>query len=282
MALYAIGDVQGCNSELGELLRVIGFNADRDQAWFVGDLVNRGPDSLGVLRRVRALGDSAVVVLGNHDLHLVARAFGAAQPKKSDTLDEVLAAQDRDSLIQWLVARPFLHEDKAQGLAMIHAGLPPQWTQALARKCADDAQAALQRNPTGFVATMYGDQPSIWDADLRGPERLRFITNCFTRMRYVRADGALDLKQKDAPASSENVKLQPWFECDSARWRGTRVIFGHWSTLGFFRDRHVTCLDTGCAWGNTLTALRLDQPEAEPISVNCERKAPALPSKSRR
>jgi bis(5'-nucleosyl)-tetraphosphatase (symmetrical) len=269
VALYAIGDVQGCNAELGELLQTIRFNAERDQLWFVGDLVNRGPDSLGVLRRVRDLRDNAVTVLGNHDLHLLARAFGAAAARKSDTLEAVLDAPDRDVLLQWLANRPLLHEDRAQGLALLHAGLPPQWTMTIAQDCAQEVQGALQRDPARFVSTMYGDQPRAWDDTLRGADRLRFITNCFTRMRYVRADGSMDLKEKDAPAATNPDKLQPWFHSDAARWRGTRIIFGHWSTLGFFRDDNVTCLDTGCAWGNTLTALRIDVPDAAPMSVTC-------------
>ena len=273
MALYAIGDVQGCNLELGALLQTIRFNADRDQIWFVGDLVNRGPDSLGVLRRVRDLRDNAVTVLGNHDLHLLARAFGAAGARKSDTLEPVFDAPDRDALLQWLVECPLLHEDREHKLALLHAGLPPQWTMAMARDCAQEAQRALRRDPARFVSTMYGDQPRIWDDTLAGADKLRFITNCFTRMRYVRADGSMDLKEKDAPAATNPDKLQPWFQSESARWRGTRIIFGHWSTLGFFRDGNVTCLDTGCAWGNTLTALRIDVPDAEPLSVTCAQRA---------
>lgn len=271
MALYAIGDVQGCNLELGALLEKIRFNADRDQVWFVGDLVNRGPDSLGVLRRVRALRDNAVSVLGNHDLHLLARAFGATSARKSDTLDAVLDAPDRDALLQWLVDCPLLHEDRSRELALLHAGLPPQWTMTTARACAKEARDALRRDPARFVSTMYGDQPRIWDDSLAGADKLRFITNCFTRMRYLRADGSLDLKEKDAPAATNPDKLQPWFQTDSARWRGPRLVFGHWSTLGFFRNADVTCLDTGCAWGNTLTALRIDAPDAEPVSVTCAR-----------
>ena len=254
---------------MGALLQTLRFNADRDQVWFVGDLVNRGPDSLGVLRRVRAMRDNVATVLGNHDLHLLARAFGAATARKNDTLDAVFDAPDRDALLQWLVERPLLQEDPARGLALLHAGLPPQWTMAIARDCAQEAQHALQRDPARFVSTLYGDQPRVWDAALHGADRLRFITNCFTRMRYVRVDGSMDLKEKDAPAATDPDKLQPWFQSDAARWRGTRIIFGHWSTLGFFRDDNVTCLDTGCAWGNTLTALRIDVPDAAPMSVTC-------------
>ncbi len=282
MALYAIGDVQGCDRELGSLLERIKFNADRDLIWFVGDLVNRGPDSLGVLRRVRAMRDNAVSVLGNHDLHLLARIFGSVAARKNDTLDGVLEAKDRDALLQWLIERPLLHEDRARHLALLHAGLPPQWTLAVARDCAREAQAALQRDPARFVATMYGDQPCIWKTALAGAERLRFITNCFTRMRYVQADGSLDLREKGAPANTAADRLKPWFECTDARWHGTHVIFGHWSTLGFFRNENVTCLDTGCAWGNTLTALRLDDAQAPPICVSCAPRAAAPPSKPRR
>lgn len=274
MALYAIGDVQGCDEELGRLLGKIRFNEDRDQLWFVGDLVNRGPDSLAVLRRVRTLADNAVVTLGNHDLHLIAIAFGTAKTRKNDTLDDVLKARDFDALLAWLIGRPFMHEDRANSLALLHAGLPPQWDMGTARACAGEAHAALTHDPKGFLEGMYGDQPLVWDSSLSGAERLRFITNCFTRLRYLHADGSLNMREKDSPDAVSDA-LIPWFKYDAARWRGTHLVFGHWSTLGYFRDPNVTSLDTGCGWGNRLTALQLDQPDAAPVSIDCARNAKA-------
>jgi bis(5'-nucleosyl)-tetraphosphatase (symmetrical) len=269
MALYAIGDLQGCNDELGALLRALRFSADRDRLWFVGDLVNRGPDSLGVLRRIRSLGDAATVTLGNHDLHLLAVAFGSARIRSDDTLTETLAAPDRDALLEWLAGRPLFHEDQALNVCMLHAGLAPQWDLTLARQCAREVENVLQRDPQKLFERLYGDQPDRWDPSLEGEGRLRFIVNCFTRLRYVDADGRLALRVKGSPKKSQTPSLIPWFEAREARWRGARLVFGHWSTLGFFNDGDVTGLDTGCVWGGTLTALRLDDPGAKPVQVPC-------------
>ncbi len=269
MALYAIGDVQGCNAELGALLAAIRFSADRDQLWFVGDLVNRGPDSLGVLRRIRSLGDAATVTLGNHDLHLLAVAFGSAPTRDDDTLDEVLAAPERDALLEWLAGQPLFHEDPALHVCMLHAGLAPQWDLPLARQSAREFESALQRDPKGLFDRLYGDQPDLWDDSLEGAARLRFIANCFTRLRYVDARGRLMLRAKGAPGRPQTQSLIPWFEAPAARWRGPRLIFGHWSTLGFFDRDNVTGLDTGCVWGGTLSALRLDVGQAKPVQVSC-------------
>ena len=269
MALYAIGDVQGCNEELGTLLDALRFTPDRDRLWFVGDLVNRGPDSLGVLRRIRSLGDAATVTLGNHDLHLLAVAFGSARERSDDTLSATLAAPDCDPLLEWLARRPLFHEDEAIDVCMLHAGLAPQWDLKLARQCAREFENALRRGPDRLFRGLYGDQPDRWDNALEGEERLRFIANCFTRLRYVDAQGRLMLRAKGAPKKSQSQALIPWFEAPAARWRGPRVVFGHWSTLGFFRQAAVTGLDTGCVWGGALTALRLDEPEAKPVQVPC-------------
>jgi bis(5'-nucleosyl)-tetraphosphatase (symmetrical) len=269
MALYAIGDVQGCDAELGELLSVLKFSADRDSLWFVGDLVNRGPDSLKVLRRIRALGDAAAVILGNHDLHLLAVAYGGARLRDDDTLDEVLAAPDRAVLLEWLGSRPMMHEDPSLKLCMVHAGLPPQWDLPLARDCAHELERALRRDPVKLFGRMYGDQPDRWDDALEGEDRLRFIANCLTRLRYLDADGRLALRAKGSPQKAQSKSLIPWFEARDARWRGSRIVFGHWSTLGFFNNADVTGLDTGCVWDGRLTALRLDVPDAEPVQVAC-------------
>jgi bis(5'-nucleosyl)-tetraphosphatase (symmetrical) len=269
MALYAIGDVQGCDAELGALLGAIRFSADRDRLWFVGDLVNRGPDSLAVLRRIRALGDAASVTLGNLDLHLLAVAFGSARTRSDDTLDETLAAPDRDALLEWLAGRPLFHEDPALNVCMFHAGLAPQWDLTLARQCAREFEHALRRDPEKLFDPLYGDRPDRWEDALEGEQRLRFIVNCFTRLRYVDREGRLVLRVKGSPKKSETKLLIPWFEAPAARWRGPRMIFGHWSTLGFFSNADVTGLDTGCVWGGTLTALQLDDPDATPVQVPC-------------
>jgi bis(5'-nucleosyl)-tetraphosphatase (symmetrical) len=269
MALYAIGDVQGCDAELGALLSALKFSADRDSVWFVGDLVNRGPDSLKVLRRIRAMGDAATVILGNHDLHLLAVAYGVARLRDDDTLGAVLAAPDRALLLEWLSSRPLLHEDPNLNVCMVHAGLAPQWDLALARACAHELERALRRDPVKLFDRLYGDQPDCWDDALEGAERLRFITNCLTRLRYLDAEGRLALRAKGSPKKAQTKALIPWFEAPDARWRGSRIVFGHWSTLGFFNNADVTGLDTGCVWGDRLTALRLDVPDAKPVQVAC-------------
>ena len=269
MALYAIGDIQGCDTELGALLEAIGFSADRDRLLFVGDLVNRGPESLQALRRIRAMGDAATVVLGNHDLHLLAVALGISRVRSGDTLDEVLAAPDRKPLLEWLLHRPLLHEERALNLSLVHAGLPPQWDMPTARACAREVERALKDDPAQLFQKMYGDEPTRWDDALAGAERLRFIVNSFTRLRYVDADGRLVLRAKGAPNKPQTKQLIPWFEAPGARWHGPRVVFGHWSTLGFLDTSAVVSLDTGCVWGGSLTALRLDDAHAAPVQVAC-------------
>jgi bis(5'-nucleosyl)-tetraphosphatase (symmetrical) len=271
---YAIGDVQGCHDELRALLKRIGFSADRDRLWFVGDLVNRGPDSLGVLRFVRSLGESAVVVLGNHDLHLLALAWGDRKTKSSDTLDDVLAAQDRDALLGWLATRPLAFYDRKAKDLLVHGGLVPQWSVNDALALSGEVEAALRRDPAAFLRQMYGDRPDQWDPRLTGIERLRFVINAMTRMRYCTADGRIDLKLKGAPASGEApYPFRPWFDFGERRSRKARVIFGHWSTLGFHRDSGVVGLDTGCVWGGALTALDLDR-GGEPVNVPCTQHQP--------
>jgi bis(5'-nucleosyl)-tetraphosphatase (symmetrical) len=272
MAVYAIGDVQGCDSELGELLTALKFSADRDSLWFVGDLVNRGPDSLKALRRIRSMGDAASVILGNHDLHLLAVAYTDAKLRSDDTLAEILKAPDRDALLEWLCSRPLLHEDASLRVAMIHAGLPPQWDMKMARQCAREFEKALRHDPKSLLKRLYGDEPDRWDDALQGEARLRFIINCFTRMRYIDAGGRLALRAKGSPKKEKaHHSLIPWFEAPAARWRGSRIVCGHWSTLGFFQNDDVTAIDTGCVWGDRLTAIRLDVPDAKPVQVGCKR-----------
>jgi bis(5'-nucleosyl)-tetraphosphatase (symmetrical) len=269
VAIYAIGDVQGCDAELGELLRQLKFSPDRDRVWFVGDLVNRGPDSLKVLRRVRALGAAATVVLGNHDLHLLAVAAGAAELRRGDTLTEVLEAPDCEPLLDWLIHRPLMHVDAGLGLALLHAGIVPEWDIATAMACARELENSLRRHSRTVFHSLYGNQPDRWDAGLQGAERLRFITNCFTRLRCLDGDGKLALNAKESAKEAAAAGLVPWFEAKNARWRGTQVIFGHWSTLGFYRNPDVIGLDTGCVWGGTLSALRLDSARGKPVQVPC-------------
>jgi bis(5'-nucleosyl)-tetraphosphatase (symmetrical) len=269
MALYAIGDVQGCDAELGALLAALKFSPDHDRLWLVGDLVNRGPQSLKVLRRIRALGEAATVVLGNHDLHLLAVAYGHARMRRDDTLHDVLQAPDRSALLDWLLNRPLLHEDPALNCALLHAGLAPQWDMVTARLCAREFEAALRKNPEKLLESMYGDEPDRWTDGLKGAKRLRFIVNCFTRLRYVDPAGRLMLRAKEAPDKAQSRELVPWFEADHACWRGPRLVFGHWSTLGFLRNADVVSLDTGCVWGGSLTALRLDVTDGAPVQVQC-------------
>ena len=271
MALYAIGDIQGCDAALGQLLEALHFSADRDRLWFVGDLVNRGPESLASLRRIRSLGDAATVVLGNHDLHLLAVAFGRSRLRNDDTLEEVLRAPDRDALLEWLLNRPLFHEDHALKSCLLHAGLAPQWDIATTRSCAREFERALQRDPGKLFEQMYGDDPDQWNEALQGPERLRFIVNCFTRLRYVDTAGRLVLRAKGSPKKTQTKSLLPWFEAAGALWRGRRLIFGHWSTLGYFSNDELVSLDTGCVWGGCLTALRLDVPDAAPVQVGCKK-----------
>ena len=265
MTRYAIGDVQGCDQELRALLKKIGFNADRDRLWFVGDLVNRGPGSLATLRLVRALGDNAVVVLGNHDLHLLALAHGSERRRKSDTLDEVLAARDRTALLEWLLSRPLAHAEGTD--LMVHAGLVPQWSVALALQLAAEVSRALLRNPRQLFEHMYGNEPDRWEEDLAGYERLRFTINVLTRLRLCTADGRVDVAIKGEPPPPPSP-LRPWFEHRERASRTARVIFGHWSALGLVQKAGVVGLDTGCVWGGSLTAFDLDEPRA-PLAVPC-------------
>jgi len=264
MATYAIGDVQGCHRELLALLDLVNFDPRRDRLWFVGDLVNRGPDSLSTLRWVRSLGDGATTVLGNHDLHLLACAAGVRQSRApgDDTLAPVLAAPDRDRLLDWLAQRPLLHHDAEAGYTLLHAGLPPQWDLELARECAAEAEGLL-RGPerASLLRHMQGDRPRRWTPRLAGWERARFILNCLTRMRYCDADGRLALNETGTPGAQPPALL-PWFQAPQRRSRGLRIVFGHWSTLGLngrdYREWGVYPLDDGCVWGGSLTALRLE------------------------
>lgn len=269
MAVYAIGDVQGCLDPLEALLTEIDFRADRDFLWFTGDLVNRGPRSLEVLRFVQQLGQRAVVVLGNHDLHLLAVASGHAKRKRRDTLDAVLAAPDRDGLLEWLRSRPLLHSDETVGYTLIHAGLLPQWDLETALRLAREVEGLL-RGPdhVKFFAHMYGNLPDRWNEALRGHDRARLIVNSFTRLRYCDLEGAMDLRYKGAPGT-QPVDLLPWFRVPGRRSRGQRLVFGHWSTLGLHHGDNVIGLDSGCVWGGEVSAARLDVEPPQFFRVAC-------------
>jgi len=267
MAVYAIGDVQGCFDELQALLALIDFDPRLDQLWFAGDLVNRGPKSLETLRFVRSL--DAVTVLGNHDLHLLASAFIPGRRKRKDTLQNIIDAADANEMLDWLRHRPLLHHDATASYTLIHAGLPPQWDLQTAKACAAEVEQALQGNDyVEFLAAMYGNQPDVWDSAMTGWERLRFITNCFTRLRYCDSDGRLALEEKGPPGSQPKY-LKPWFEWPERKSRDLRILFGHWSTLGAYDAPGIHALDTGCLWGGQLTAIRLCSDEAERVEYPC-------------
>jgi bis(5'-nucleosyl)-tetraphosphatase (symmetrical) len=266
---HAIGDIQGCCDELRALLTRVGFSADRDRLWFVGDLVNRGPRSLEVLRYVRALGDNAIVVLGNHDLHLLAIAYGCRPARRSDTLAEVLRAPDRDLLLEWLATRPLAHFEA--GDLLVHAGLVPQWTVETTLGVAREVEGALRNNPRDLLEHMYGDEPDQWSADLSGTDRLRFAINVLTRIRVCTNEGRINLRIKGKPPAADSP-WRPWFDIESRRTRDARVIFGHWSALGLVMRKEVIGLDSGCVWGGTLTAIDLDGnpgAAAAPVCVPC-------------
>ena len=256
MAVYAIGDVQGCSDELQGLLGQIAFDPTRDRLWFVGDLVNRGPKSLEVLRFVRSLGDSAVVVLGNHDLHLITLSDGLSKKRTDDTLDAVLAARDRPVLIQWLRTRPLMHAEGAY--ALVHAGLMPQWSIAKALSLAREVEAALAApGYREFLAHMYGSQPDRWSDTLGGWDRLRVIVNAMTRMRFCSEAGVMDFHAKGGRDAAPDG-FRAWFDLPQRAHSGSVVICGHWSALGLHFAPGLIALDSGCVWGGALSAVRLD------------------------
>lgn len=260
MTVYAIGDIQGCFTELEQLLEKIKFSSDKDQLWFTGDLVNRGPESLATLRFVKSLGDNAITVLGNHDLHMLAVLFGFQKQRPKDTFDEIINAPDKESLIQWVTHQPLMHIDESLNAILVHAGLYPGWSIQQAYELAKEVETALQGNHLlEFLQNMYGNQPDNWNDELQGWERLRFITNCFTRMRYCHSNLALDLKYNGQPGLQPK-HLQPWLNFLNQEQKKYRILFGHWSTLGPSKVNNVFALDSGCLWGGKLTALALEDP----------------------
>jgi bis(5'-nucleosyl)-tetraphosphatase (symmetrical) len=269
MALYLIGDVQGCDAALGQLLDKLAFSPSRDTLYLLGDLVNRGPDSLAVLRRMVALNGAAHCLLGNHDLHLLATAHGVRKPHRSDTVGDILRATDRSALLDWLRHRPLALQ--AHGWLLVHAGVLPSWDAAQTLALAGEVEAVLRSKEwVAFLHGMYGDQPDRWHDGLQGAERLRVIVNALTRLRFCSAEGAMEFATKNAAAPAP-PGFMPWFEVPGRRTAGTPLAFGHWSTLKEVPRADVLALDTGCVWGGCLTAARLlDAPGAvERISVDC-------------
>lgn len=270
MTTYAVGDLQGCLDPLKCLLDRVAFDPARDRLWLVGDLVNRGPKSLETLRFLFAMRDSVTCVLGNHDLHLLAVAHNVERLKKSDTLREIIEAPDAGDLLDWLRRQKLVHYDEARDIAMVHAGIPPMWTLAKALKRAAEVEEALlddARLPL-FLEGMYGNDPACWDSDLHGITRLRVITNYFTRMRFCKADGTLDLKSKEG-ADTAPPGYRPWFAHPSRKTRGQKIIFGHWAALeGKCNEPGLHALDTGCVWGGTMTLLNIDNRQR--ISCDCK------------
>jgi bis(5'-nucleosyl)-tetraphosphatase (symmetrical) len=260
MAVYAIGDVQGCYQELLDLLELIQFDKENDRLWLTGDVVNRGPESLKTLRLVIDL--NAIMILGNHEFHLLAIAAGVIKSGKKDTLNAILEADDCDKLINWLHGRPLLHHDKDLGFVMTHAGLPPQWDLNRAETMAGEVESILQSEKASeFLKNLYGDKPDLWDEKLTGWERLRYTVNALTRMRYCNAEGRLNFSDK-GPPGSQSGQYQPWFIHKKRLSSKNKLIFGHWASLYLdspaeYLQFNIFPLDTGCVWGRKLTAMRL-------------------------
>ncbi len=259
MATYAIGDVQGCYDSLMALLEEIDYDDNKDTLWFAGDLVNRGPKSLETLRFIKGLGDKAISVLGNHDLHLLAVAAGFKKTTRSDTLDAILVAPDCNELLNWLRVQPLVHHDAALSFTMVHAGIPPQWSIHQALGYAHEVESILRGdNANDFLKVMYGNEPSSWSDDLDGMDRIRLITNYFTRMRFCTSTGELELTTKSG-VSDAPEHLYPWFALNNRVAKRDNIIFGHWAALeGQTHQKNIFGLDTGCVWGGELTAMRLE------------------------
>lgn len=275
MAVYCIGDVQGCDSALRRLMDEIGFSASRDHLYLLGDLVNRGPESTAVLRRCVCADGSISVILGNHDLHLLARYYGVRKSSRRDTIDEVIKAPDGDTLIGWLRQQPLMRQIVFQDgpLLMVHAGLLPQWTAAQALDLAQEVQTVLRDETLcrAFMERMYGNEPDRWSNKLKGKDRLRVIVNAMTRLRFCDAEGRMDFESSES-AQSAPAGLMPWFAVPGRKNANTTIAFGHWSTLGLYDGDNVLALDTGCVWGGCLTAMRfgLRKAEREVIQIRCE------------
>lgn len=267
MALYFIGDVQGCDAPLARLLQKIDFSPSRDTVYLLGDLVNRGPDSVGVLRRLQGLGGAARCLLGNHDMHLLALAHGIRKPHRGDTVNQVLDAPDRAALLDWLRQQRLAVFE--HGCLMVHAAVLPSWTAEQTVALAAEVEAVL-RGPSlaDFLQGMYGDEPLLWSDALQGTARLRAIVNVLTRLRFCTPEGRMEFEVKSGPDTAPAGFL-PWYEAPGRRTADVTVAFGHWSTLGYMDRGNVVSLDTGCAWGGCLSALRFDGGARTLFQENC-------------
>lgn len=268
MATYAIGDIQGCLDPLQCLLKKIEFNPVKDKLWLAGDVINRGPDSLATLRFLYKMRDSITLVLGNHDLHFIAVYYGLRKAGKNDTLDQLLIAPDRADLVYWLRHQKLVHHDAALNFTMVHAGIPPQWTLDNALVHSREVEQVLQSDsPEFLLENMYGNLPACWNDNLQGADRLRVITNYFTRMRFCSAEGEVELQTKES-ADAAPIGFAPWFSLSGRKMRNDKIIFGHWAALeGRANTKNIYALDTGCVWGGELTALRLEDEVL--FSCNC-------------
>jgi len=264
---YLVGDIQGCAPALDRLLDEIAFSPSRDHLYVLGDLVNRGPGSLATLRRLRGLGAAASCVLGNHDWHLLAVAAGVRPRHRSDTLDDILDAPDREDWLAWVRTRRMAIFER--GWLMLHAGVVPQWDLATTLELAGDLEQNLrERPPREFLAALFGNEPARWSDSLAGDERLRFILNTLTRIRFVADDGTLEFQTKDG-ADAAPPGFHPWFDAPGRRTAGVPIAFGHWSSLGLMDRPDLLGLDTGCVWGGRLTAVRIDGDAREIFHVEC-------------
>jgi bis(5'-nucleosyl)-tetraphosphatase (symmetrical) len=271
MATYAVGDVQGCFSELEHLLQIIEFNQLTDQLWFVGDLVNRGPQSLETIQFIKSLGNAAQCVLGNHDVHLLACHAGLQSCKPKSSLRPILDSHHVVDIIHWLRKQPLLHHDAKLNWTMVHAGMLPQWDLALASSCAREVEQQLQSDHyIEFLQHAYGNQPRQWQADLADTDRWRLILNAFTRLRLCNQEGAMDFAYK-GPLGEQAPDLQAWFDVPR-KSQNLRILFGHWSALGLMHTDNLLGLDTGCLWGNQLTAARIDIEPVKIYSIECAAK----------
>ena len=269
MATYAIGDLQGCYDPFRRLLDKLNFDPDKDRLWLTGDLVNRGPKSLKTLRFVRQLGDSVISVLGNHDLHLLALAYDKDRSAHFESLRKIVEAPDGKELCAWLRERPLAHFDADLNSIMVHAGLPPQWSVKKALKRAAEVENLLRGSNYRWVLKhMYGNRPTRWSGGLTGAARARFIVNAFTRMRMIYPDGRLNFTHNGPPEKARRGMI-PWFDAPDAAWRGTRIVFGHWSALGLCVSDQIVAVDTGCVWGRALTAVKLTK-KPKITAVACE------------
>ena len=270
MATWAIGDLQGCYDPFRELLDKIDFEPSRDRLWLTGDLVNRGPKSLKTIRFVKSLGDSAITVLGNHDLHLLALAWDVRfSEDKFDSMWKILGAPDGEELLDWLRHRPLAHHSKKLNSLLVHAGVLPSWSVSKTLRRAAEVESALRGvDFEKFLKRMYGSKPNRWSGDLKGYPRLRVITNALTRMRMIYPDGRFNFTH-NGPPDKARKNLIPWFDAKNPKWHGTRIVFGHWSALGLVVEPDYISVDTGCVWGRKLTAVRLNK-KPKVVSVKCQ------------